>query len=105
MEKLKEDRERYLEFERIGTEIEKMEKKYIAYDYHTNCHQITNLQNTSRTKHQEYEICVNNTKERREVLEASEQELAAMEKEKSSVGVTKGLLSNESGIAESDFRR
>jgi len=75
-----------LEFERLGTEIAALEKKYIAYDYHTNCQQITNLENESLRKRREHEICVNNTEERKKELEATEQELAAMEKDKSNVG-------------------
>jgi chromosome segregation ATPase len=91
VEKLKEDRDRYVEFQRIDNQIETLEKKYTAYEYYTNTLNITTLENTSRLKRQEHEICVNNTYELRKQLEHNELELVDMEKEKSSVGVAVAL--------------
>lgn len=91
VEKLKEDRDRYVEFQRIDNQIETLEKKYTAYEYYTNTLNITTLENASRLKRQEHEICVNNTYDLRKQLEQNELELGDMEKEKSSVGVAVAL--------------
>ncbi|KAF7636433.1 Structural maintenance of chromosomes protein [Meloidogyne graminicola] len=82
VERLKKDRENYLEYQRIERELELFERKFTAYDYHNSQLQIKELEKKSQTFRQRIKEIEEEITQLQEEAKREEQTLQKMEAER-----------------------
>lgn len=81
VERLKKDRENYLEYQRIEREVQLLERKFNAYDYHNSQLQIKELENKAQAFRQQITQVVKEIDQLQQEAKREEENLRKMESE------------------------
>ncbi|CAK5079295.1 unnamed protein product [Meloidogyne enterolobii] len=81
VERLKKDRENYLEYQRIEREVQVLERKFNAYDYHNSQLQIKELENKAQTFRQQITQVIKELDLLQQEAKREEENLRKMESE------------------------
>lgn len=85
VEKLKRDRNNYLEFQKIGKDIDNLKRKLVAYDFMNSQANAEKCRKTTADKQNEFEIIIREIKETNQRIDQLKEEYDQMERHKSTV--------------------